>query len=73
MAIKYNDLDKIFGLKVTDLLHIGTCEALPRNCSVCSRPNLLPSLQTGYCVSWGTIDDGTYLYEGVYCKQKYKL
>lgn len=60
MAVKYNDLDKVFGLKVTELLHTGTREALPRDCSACSRPNLLLSLQTGYCVSHDPIDIHTY-------------
>jgi len=60
VAVKYNDLDKIFGLKVTELLHTGTCEALPRDCSVCSRPSLLLSLQPGYCISRDTTDVHTY-------------
>lgn len=59
MAVKCSDLDKSFGLKVTELLHAGTCEALPRDCSVCSRLNLL-SLQTIYCTGHDTIDVCTY-------------
>lgn len=50
-----NDLDKSFGLKATELLHAGTAEAVPRSCSVCLHPNLLLSLQTGYCISHDTV------------------
>lgn len=46
---------RVFGLKATKLLHAGAAEALPRNCSVWSRPNLLLSLQTGYCISHDTV------------------
>lgn len=46
---------RVFGLKATELLHTGAAEALPRNCSVWSRPNLLLSLQTGYCISHDTV------------------
>lgn len=56
MPIKYDDLDMIFGLEVTELLHAGAQEALPRDSShpalllsLCSPHKLL--LQTGYCVS----------------------
>lgn len=44
-----------FGLKATELLQAGAAEALPRNCSVWSCPNLLLSPQTGYCISHDTV------------------
>lgn len=46
---------RVLAWKATELLHAGTAEALPKNCSVWSRPKLLLSLQTGYCISHDTV------------------